>query len=163
MVLHVTLVAVVAPRLAIRLAGRLPRSVRPLIVARLLAAALEFVTMWGWHLPAVHEWGRASGIGFALEQASFLVVGIWIRTVSLAPGAGLAGGPGLLGTITHVTLLGAILTLPTRSLHATCGGPDPTPLTGQALGGPLMIGIATPGYLLGGLIVLHHALREHTT
>ena len=60
----------------------------------------------------------------------------------------------------HITLLGAILTLPTQPVYTTCGGPELSPLVDQALGGTLMLAVATPVYLLGGLYVARRALRE---
>ena len=160
MALHVTLVAVVAPLLSVWLAERLPARGRPVLVAPLLAAAFEFVVMWGWHLPPAHEWARAGAMGFVLEQGSFLLAGLWVWIASLAPGAGFAGSLALLGTSMHVTLLGAIVTLPVRPIYETCGGPDLSPLADQTLGGTLMLAVATPVYLAGGLHVAHRALRE---
>lgn len=162
MVLHVTLIAIAAPLLAVWLAPHLRdmRPLAPVFQAPLLAAAVEFLVMWGWHLPPAHEWARSSGLGFALEQGGFLLAATWVWTASLAPGAGLAGGLGLLLTSMHVTLLGALVTLPNRALYATCGGPGLAPLADQTLGGTLMLSIATPVYLIGGLFVVRHSLQE---
>lgn len=160
MVLHVVLIAIVAPLLAAGFARRLPRGARPVLAAPLLAAAFEFVVMWGWHLPAAHEWARGSAVGFALEQGAFLAAGTWVWAAALAPGAGLPGSVALLGTSMHVTLLGAIVTLPGRAIYATCGGPALSPLADQTLGGTLMLAVATPIYLLGGLHVARRGLRE---
>lgn len=161
MALHVTLIAVAAPLLAVWLAPRLRDTspLAPILRTPLLAAAVEFLVMWGWHLPPAHEWARAGGLGFALEQGGFLVAATWVWTASLAPGAGWAGGLGLLLTSMHVTLLGALVTLPDRALYATCGGPGLAPLADQTLGGTLMLTVATPVYLIGGLFVVHRSLR----
>ena len=59
MILHLGLVGVAAPLLAFGLlgAGLLPR--RGVTVGWAVAASLlEFVIVWGWHTPGLHEQGR---------------------------------------------------------------------------------------------------------
>ena len=150
MALHVTIVALAAPLIAVFLAPRLAASRwAPVVAMPALATVLEFVVMWGWHLPELHAAARFTTWGFMAEQASFLLAGLWIWCAALAPGQALAGAGGLLLTSMHVTLLGAILTLSPRPLYPECGGAGLSPLADQALGGTLMLAVATPVYLAG--------------
>ncbi len=155
MLRHMVLVAIAAPLLAVGLAGR-PRW---LTMSPLLASALEFAVVWAWHLPHLHGLAYRLAPGFVLEQASFLAVGLLVWITALRPGEGLAGAGGLLLTSMHMTLLGALLILAPRDLFAAvCGrGPD---LTGQQMGGLLMLGIGTPVYLIGGLWLVRGVLES---
>ena len=160
MALHVAVVAVAAPLIALGLAPRLAASRwAPLVAAPVLATLFEFVVMWGWHLPGPHAAARFTSLGFLAEQGSFLLAGLWIWCAALAPGQALAGAGGLLLTSMHVTLLGAVLTLSSRPLYPECGGAGLSPLADQALGGTLMLAVATPVYLAGGLALTFGALR----
>jgi putative membrane protein len=155
MLRHMGLVAVAAPLLVLGLPGIARRIALP----PLPAAALEFVVVWAWHLPAAHALGRAGPTGFALEQASFLAVGVLVWAGCLHAGSALAGAGGLLLTSMHMTLLGALLILAPRDLYAAICGTAPD-LTGQQAGGMLMLAIGTPVYLLGGLLLTGRALAE---
>lgn len=155
MLRHMGLVAVAAPLLVIGLPG----PGRWLVVSPLIAAALEFVVVWAWHLPAAHALGRLTGTGFALEQASFLAVGVLVWAGCLRARQPLAGAGGLLLTSMHMTLLGALLILAPRDLYAELCGTAPN-LAGQQAGGMLMLGIGTPIYLIAGLWLTGRALGE---
>src|SRR5690606_4715706 len=111
--------------------------------------------VWGWHLPAAHVAAQTSAAASVAEQASFLGAGLLLWLAVLHPGRQLAGAGGLLLTSMHMTLLGALLILAQRSLYpsAICGGP-----ADQQLGGMIMLGIGTPIYLVGGLILTARAL-----
>ncbi|AJE49055.1 cytochrome c oxidase assembly protein [Celeribacter indicus] len=155
MLRHMGLVAVAAPLLVLGLpphAGRV--AIQPL-----LAAVIEFLLVWGWHLPAAHALGRLSGAGFAAEQASFLLAGVLVWAGCLRAGHPLAGAGGLLLTSMHMTLLGALLILAPRDLYAEICGTAPD-LDGQQVGGILMLAIGTPVYLFGGIALTGRALAE---
>jgi putative membrane protein len=154
MLRHMTVVALAPPLLV---AGSPALSDR--VVSPLAATLLEFAVVWGWHLPALHEAARISGLWFAAEQGSFLVAGLLIWISVLRPGAELAGAGGLLLTSMHMTLLGALLILAGRPLYdAICYGGDA--LSDQQLGGMIMLGIGTPVYLVAGLTRMARLLAQ---
>ncbi|APE45615.1 cytochrome-c oxidase (plasmid) [Sulfitobacter alexandrii] len=158
MLRHMVLVAVAAPFLILglpRLAGRLA-------VPPMAAAVAEFVVVWGWHLPAAHALGRLGAFGFVAEQVSFLVVGLLVWAGCLRADQPLAGAGGLLLTSMHMTLLGALLVLAPRDIYAEICGTAPD-LSGQQVGGMLMLAIGTPVYLVAGLWLTGLGLRERET
>jgi putative membrane protein len=169
MSVHAAVVAVAAPLLAVGLAGsrRDPTPQAPLLFAPLLASALEFVVVWGWHAPALHVAARASPAVMALEQLSFLAVGllVWLAAFGRGrgpAGAGWAGGIlALFLTSMHMTLLGALLALSPRPLygHAHGGFAGLAPLDDQHLGGAVMLLVGGASYLLGGLVLMARLLR----
>ena len=152
MIQHVTLVALAAPLLVLAIPAR---GWGPSV---LLGAVLEFLVVWGWHLPALHGLACFGGFWKMLEQASFLAAGLLVWSGALASESPLAGAGGLLLTSMHMTLLGAVLTLAPTAIYAAacpiCGSVE-----GQQMGGLLMLAIGTPVYLLGGLWLVSRALR----
>lgn len=158
MVRHMVLVALAAPLLVLSL----PDAADWMAVPPLAAALAEFVVVWGWHLPAAHALGRLQGLGFAAEQASFLAVGLLVWASCLRRDQPLAGAGGLLVTSMHMTLLGALLVLAPRDIYAEICGTAPD-LSGQQIGGMLMLAIGTPVYLIAGLWLTGQALRERGT
>ena len=58
----------------------------------------------------------------------------------------------------HMTLLGAMLVLAPRDLYAELCGTAPD-LSGQQIGGLLMLGIGTPVYLAGGLWLVRRTVN----
>lgn len=155
MLRHMVLVALAAPLIVLGL----PRLAERLAVPPLAAALAEFVVVWAWHLPAAHALGRLKATGFAAEQASFLIVGLLVWAGCLRRDQPLAGAGGLLLTSMHMTLLGALLVLAPRDIYAEICGTAPD-LSGQQVGGMLMLAIGTPVYLLAGLWLTGQALRE---
>ncbi|MFD1343118.1 cytochrome c oxidase assembly protein [Litorisediminicola beolgyonensis] len=153
MLRHMTLVAFAAPALVLALPA-LARLAPPVA----LAAALEFAVVWAFHLPALHAMSQAGGLGFALEQALFLTVGVAVWASALPPASPLAGAGALLLTSMHMTLLGALLVLAPVPLYGAEHGTHD--LAGQQLGGLLMLALGTPVYLLGGLALTARQLRE---
>lgn len=154
MLRHMGLVAVAAPLLVLGL----PRLAQRLAPQPLIAAALEFVVVWGWHLPAAHALGRAETSGFLAEQASFLAVGLLVWAGCLNATNPLAGALGLLLTSMHMTLLGALLILAPRDLYGAMH--VAADVAGQQVGGMLMLAIGTPVYLAAGLWLTGRALAE---
>lgn len=159
MLRHMVLVALAAPLLVLGF----PPLGRWLAISPLIAAAIEFGLVWAWHMPAAHGLAYRLPLGFALEQASFLLAGllVWAGCLRSAAtgdaGQALAGAGGLLLTSMHMTLLGALLTLAPRDLYAGFCGTTPD-LGGQAVGGMLMLAIGTPVYLLAGVALAARAL-----
>jgi putative membrane protein len=175
MIVHVAVVAVAAPLLAVGLAAsRLdPTPVAPLLFAPMGAMGLEFVVVWGWHAPLLHAAARGSSAVFALEQASFLAVGllVWLAAFGRGRGRGRGSAPAAWGagilalflTSMHMTLLGALLALSPRPLygHAHAAGiAGLTPLDDQHLGGAVMLLVGGASYLIGGLVLIARLLRQ---
>ncbi|EKE45008.1 hypothetical protein OCGS_1043 [Oceaniovalibus guishaninsula JLT2003] len=154
MLRHVGLVAVAAPLLVLGL----PRLAVLFGGAPLLAAAVEFAMIWGWHLPAMHAWARTDPVGLTAEQLAFLAVGlgVWAGALTAPP---LVGAAALLLTSMHMTALGALLILAPRDVYAAVCGVAPD-LTGQQAGGLLMLALGTPIYLVAGLARVSGALRN---
>lgn len=150
MIRHITLVALVAPLLALGL----PARGAPPVLA---AATLEFVVVWSWHLPALHGLACGSAAVRVAEQAMFLAVGWSVWAGALRRDQPLAGAAGLLVTSMHMTLLGALLTLSPFDLYAEACARTPD-IAAQQLGGMIMLAIGTPVYLIGGLALVAHAL-----
>ena len=153
MLRHASVVAVIAPLLVLGF----PALSRRVAVGPLPASVLEAVVVWTWHLPALHGWARSGALPAGIEQASFLAAGLLVWAGALAPGPRLGGAGALLLTSMHMTLLGALLILAPRDLYPSHHGSD---LAGQQLGGVIMLAIATPAYLLGGLALVAASLRD---
>ncbi|ODN71416.1 cytochrome c oxidase assembly protein [Methylobrevis pamukkalensis] len=175
MTLHMGVVAVAAPLIAIGIAGSRfdPTPRHPVLLGPLLASFVELVVVWGWHVPALHELARGGGPAFAAEQATFFASGLLVWTACLGhaardrEGRSLQGTIGLLVTSIHMTLLGALLSFAGRSLYDHGGhGADPaTVLADQQAGGIIMLLVGGASYLTGGLVLMARILRlpETTT
>lgn len=169
MMLHMTIVAGVAPLLVLGLAGGRFDPVRkvPKLFSPFLASALEFAVIWAWHVPELHHAARQSAAVFMLELSSYLAVGLLLWFAAFGgrdegrrerAAAGIAG---LLLTSMHMTLLGVLLALAERPLymHASTVPWAITPLQDQQIGGVIMLGFGGSIYLLGGLYLLAGLLR----
>jgi putative membrane protein len=169
MTMHMAVVALAAPLLALGLSGTAidPARVSPRLFAPIPASIIELVVVWAWHAPALHHAARHQPLTLALEQASFLAAGLllWIavlggdreqRRVRAA-----AGVVGLLMTSMHMTLLGALFALSPRLLypHLTGAAPGMAPLADQHLGGAIMLLVGGMSYLAGGLWMMAGLLR----
>lgn len=160
MTMHMGVVAVAAPLLALGVAGARLDPVRraPALFAAIPASVLELIVVWGWHTPALHRIARHAPAGLVVEQGMFLLAGllVWLSAFGGDPrdqgnraGAGIVA---LLLTSMHMTLLGALLALPPRPLYAHAAGfAGLTPLQDQHLGGAIMLLVGGAAYLLGGL------------
>ncbi|WP_230426505.1 cytochrome c oxidase assembly protein [Paragemmobacter aquarius] len=156
MLRHMLLVAVSAPLLVLAFPDPLIRLAPPVAIGCLI----EFATVWGWHLPALHAAARSGTPALALaEQASFLAAGIAVWAAALRPGQAVAGAAGLSVTSMHMTLLGALFILSPRDLYAGWCGMPPD-ITAQSLGGLTMLAIGMPAYLAGGVWLLSRALQD---
>lgn len=172
MIAHMGVVAVAAPLLAIGVAGTRFDPLRghrfaPLAI---IASLAELIVVWAWHAPALRELARSSSLATAVEQASFLIVGLvlWLSCFGYDPAGrdrrNAAGVIGLLMTSIHMTLLGVLLALTTRPLYGTepvtCLGYTLSAVVDQQLGGILMLLIGAAVYLAGGLALAARLLRD---
>lgn len=153
MLRHMGLVAIAAPLIVLGWPAT-TRYALPVI----LAAAFEAVVVWGAHLPQLHAAARLGTAPFVLEQVLFLLAGVAVWAGALQPQAPLAGAAGLLLTSMHMTLLGTIIILAPSDIYAALCGVAPD-LSGQQMGGMVMLVIGTPIYLAGGLALTAQALR----
>ncbi|MBA3311663.1 MAG: cytochrome c oxidase assembly protein [Planctomycetaceae bacterium] len=189
MTLHMGVVAVAVPILTMGVAGgRLdPVSKAPRLFSPVLASMAEFVVVWAWHAPALHEAARHNAAGFAAEQGAFLFSGLalWLSAFGglprWQPGRTAAGVIGILLTSMHMTLLGALITLAPRPLYAhdspsaadaaleaLCRFPGSfvaadglSALEDQQLGGAIMLFVGGASYLAGGLWLTAKLVRSH--
>lgn len=179
--LHVTVIAIAAPLLAIGIAGgrRDPVRCAPALLSPVFlpipASIFELVIVWAWHAPVMHHLARGSAAMFVFEQASFLAAGLLVWVSALGGSRiqqrerAIAGVSGLLFTSMHMTLLGVLLALAGRPLyHGTAmdGTALPfglTPLEDQHLGGVIMLFAGGTAYLAGALFRVSGLLkgRDH--
>ena len=170
MTMHMAVVAVGAPLVALGVAGsaRDPVSRWPAWFSAIPASILELAVVWSWHAPALHHAARQGGWVLAIEQLSFLLVGVvlWLSAAAGhprdAPTRRAAGVAGLLFTSTHMTLLGALFALTPRPLyaHAAQAAGGLSPLDDQHLGGAIMLLVGGASYLAGGLWLAREVLRS---
>ncbi len=169
MTMHMGVVAVAAPLLALGIAGGRLDPVRrfPALFAAVPASILELVVVWAWHAPVPHHLARQSAAGMMAEQGTFLAAGLLLWLAAFggdAPRSGhrtAAGVVGLLLTSMHMTLLGALLALAPRPVYAHAEGLfGLTPLEDQHLGGAIMLLAGGVSYLVGGLCLMVGLLRS---
>lgn len=168
MAMHIALVALAAPLIALAVAGTRVDPVRraPHLMAPIPVSLIELVIVWAWHVPALHHAARQQPEMFFLEQASFLCAGalLWLAAIGgdyeqrrARAGAGVAA---LLFTSMHMTLLGALFSLAGRPLFSHAGlSSAPAALEDQHLGGVTMLLVGGASYLAGGLWLTAIALR----
>jgi len=171
MTMHMGVVAVAVPLLALGVAGSRFDPVRhaPRLLAPIPASVVELAVVWAWHAPALHHAARHSTGGLVLEQGMFLLAGLLVWLSAFGGGASQqasrkgAGIIGLLLTSMHMTLLGALLALASRPLYAHMQGwRGLTPLEDQHLGGAIMLLVGGISYLVGGLWLTAGLLRRAT-
>jgi putative membrane protein len=169
MAMHMGVVAVAAPLLALGVAGgRFDPVVRaPSLFPPVPWSIVELVVVWTWHTPVLHHAARHGLPAFAIEQASFLLSGFVVWIAAFGGGARLraertgAGVLALLLTSMHMTLLGALLALAPRPLFAHGHGHGAlSPLDDQHLGGAIMLLVGGISYLAGGLWLGARLLRR---
>jgi putative membrane protein len=171
MTMHIAVIAVAAPLLALAMAGTRtdPVGAIPSLVAPIPASMAELVVVWAWHVPALHHAARNETGVFVLEQGSFAIAGVllWVAAIGgnpeqrrLRAGSGIVA---LLFTSMHMTLLGALFALATRPLfeHTPSLGALAA-VTDQQLGGVIMLLVGGASYLLGGLGLTAVALRSRS-
>lgn len=155
MLRHMLVVAIASALIA----AALPDLGARMPLSPLAATLIEFLVVWGWHLPVLHDAARASTPAYVVEQFLFLAAGLLVWASVLQPGRQLAGAGGLLLTSMHMTLLGALITLSPRLLYGL-HGEGAAALADQQLGGMIMLAIGTPVYLIAGLALIASALRD---
>jgi putative membrane protein len=168
MTMHMGVVAIAAPLIAVALAGSRhdPMCRVGWLGAPIVASMVELVVVWGWHAPAMHLAARHGAAALALEQMSFLAAGmfLWLAAVGgdreqrrRRAGSGMAA---LLFTSMHMTLLGALFALSNRPLFQHVAHiPEAAALSDQHLGGAIMLLVGGASYLLGGLWLTAQMLR----
>lgn len=166
MILHLALVVVVAPLLAIGLRPWLRGAFgfADALSWALLAATFEMVVVWGWHLPGVHAAAALDDSWFVAQQISFLAAGlcVWasVLTVNTRASAG-AGAIAATVTFMHMTMFGLLITLSPRLLYdpAFCRGAlGVTGLEDQRLGGMLMVVFGGLPYAAGAAWCVYRLL-----
>jgi putative membrane protein len=164
MAMHMAVVALAAPLVALGLSGTTPDPARgrPRLFAPIPASMVELVVVWAWHMPSLHLAARHDSWALALEQGSFLAAGLFLWVAAMGGnreerrfrhGAGVVG---LLFTSMHMTLLGALFALTPRPLYTHVS------LADQHLGGAIMLLIGGASYLAGGLWLTGALLRPST-
>lgn len=167
MTMHMAVVAVAAPLIAIGLTGGRfdPARRWPRLFSAVPASVVELVVVWGWHAPGLHHLARGSAAGLAAEQGMFLAAGlfVWMSAfggdVRQAPERAGAGVVAMLLTSTHMTLLGALIALSPRPLYTHAAGSADLALAEQHLGGAIMLLAGGAAYLSGGLWLAAGLLR----
>ncbi|MFC4670471.1 cytochrome c oxidase assembly protein [Seohaeicola nanhaiensis] len=160
MILHMGVVALAAPLLALGLA---PAARGRLAAPGLLAAATlaEAAVVWAWHTPGLHLAARHSATAMTLEQASFLAAALLVWLPALA-GPPLAGALALFMTAMHMTLLGVLIALTTGPagdhVHTGLFGLDA--LRDRQLGGIVMLAAGGGVYVAAGLALAARTLRR---
>lgn len=168
MVAHMGVVAVAAPLIAVGLPMRWQIGASMPMALPVVASLLELLAVWGWHAPAMRAAAEASLTVTVLEQASFLLVGLFLWATSFTQWGerkhALTGAGALLLTSIHMTLLGALLALSPRSLYGagdvTCFGTVLNAGQDQQLGGVIMLLVGAIVYLAGGLVLIGRLLEE---
>ncbi len=177
MTMHMGVVAVAAPLLALGIAGGRLDPVRrapglfAAVSTSILASLLELVVVWAWHAPVPHHLARQSAAGMAAEQGMFLAAGLLLWLSAFGGDVSRSGNPrngsrtaagvvGFLLTSMHMTLLGALLALAPRPVYAHAVGLfGLTPLEDQQLGGAIMLLVGGISYLAGGLSLMVGLLK----
>lgn len=169
MTMHMGVVALSAPLIALGIAGRrfdLTRKA-PRLFAPVPASIAELLVVWAWHAPALHYAARHHPVALIVEQGMFLLTGLFMW-LSAFGGSDLdnrgrrgAGVIGLLLTSMHMTLLGALLALTPRPLYGHAdkiGGLSA--IDDQHLGGAIMLIAGGVSYLAGGLFLMAGLMRH---
>jgi putative membrane protein len=169
MLMHMGVVAVAAPLLALGIAGRPldPARRARWLFAPIQASIVELVVVWAWHAPALHHAARHGTGMLIIEQGMFFFAGMFVWLSAFGGDAlsrknrSAAGVVALLLTAMHMTLLGALLALSPRPLYAHMEGfSGLTATDDQHLGGAIMLIIGGVSYLLGGLWLTVRLLRD---
>lgn len=150
---HMALVTIVTPLFVLGIRGTRWNPVHrsPVLFSPLAACLIEFLVIWTWHLPPLHDAARHHGGAFAMEQASFAGAALYFWLSILGgpgvPGRQASGIIALVLTFAHMTMLGALVALAPRALYAH--GDDA--LIDQQIGGAVMILAGTVAYPLVAL------------
>lgn len=168
MILHLGLVTVASPLIALGIAPWVVASARfrDAISWALLASLFEMVVVWGWHVPLLHALAARHDTVFILQQASFLAAGlaVWTAAASARSRAAIAsGGIALFLTFMHMSMFGLLITLAPRLIYEPdlcLGAFGLSSLDDQRFGGILMAVTGGMPYLLGAAIAGYCFIRE---
>ncbi len=172
MTMHMAVVALAAPLIAVGLAGTRfdPTGRLPLLFSPLLAAMLEFVVVWGGICRRCMARRGREAVLLVVEQGSFLAVGLllWLACLGRAAGGTMAGALigtlGLLLTSMHMTLLGALIAFAGRPLYGHVHGGDAASVVAdQQMGGVIMLFAGGAVYLAGGLFLMARVVLAEET
>lgn len=81
MTLHMAIVAVAAPLLALGIADTRYDPIKTRwawLFAPVPASVIELIVVWAWHAPVLHHAARHTSVGFFVEQLAFLIAGLWV-------------------------------------------------------------------------------------
>lgn len=159
MLLHLGVVALAAPLLAIGLArsGLRVDGLRHLGAWTFLVFSAEMLVVWGWHAPLLHEAAALNVWAFVAQQASFLAVGlgVWLLGFASQSRRGVAAAMfGFFLTFVHMTMLGVILIMAPKLIYPAelcLGAFGFEPLDDQRFGGILMAAWSGVVYLSGAV------------
>lgn len=166
MLLHLGVVALVAPLLAmglVRSGLRLGSNMRGWMA---LAFIIEMVVVWGWHAPLLHEAVARQVLVFVVQQLSFLLVGLAVWLAGLAArerGDLLVAMFGFALTLMHMTMLGVLLLMAPKLIYPAelcLGAFGFEALEDQRLGGVLMAAWGGLAYLAGGIVLGWRLLQQ---
>lgn len=166
MLLHLGVVALVAPLLAVglvRMGLQLGHNMRSWMI---LAFVMEMLVVWGWHAPALHE-AAARHVGvFVIQQLSFLLVGlaVWLAGMAARQRRDLVTAMfGFALTLMHMTMLGVLLLMAPELIYPAelcLGAFGFEQLEDQRFGGVLMAAWGGLAYLLGGIVLGYRLLWQ---
>lgn len=134
-----------------------------------LAAAMQMMLLWAWHLPSLQAWGLTSAIGLVLMHASLFLAALyfWMTVLSLAAARRWHAIFVLLVTGKLACLLGSLLIFAPRPLYAASAGhlhhwghAAAATLADQQLAGLLMIVACPLSYLVAGVAIAALIMRE---
>lgn len=161
MLLHLGVVALAAPLLAIGLArsGLRVDALRPVGVWTFLVFFAEMLVVWGWHAPLLHEAAAINVWAFVAQQASFLAVGVGVWSMGFASQSRRGVAAAMFGfflTFAHMTMLGVMLIMAPKLIYPAelcLGAFGFAQLDDQRFGGILMAAWSGVVYL-GGAVAL---------
>ena len=164
---HMTLVAGIAPLVAWKIARTPLDPVRaaPALFSPLIACLVEFVVVWGWHAPALHDAARHNLAMLVAEQALFSVAALWLWLSILGGGdvarrgRAAAGLIALVLTFAHMTMLGALIALAPRVLYAH----HAITLADQQLGGAVMVLAGAVAYPMAAMWIARSLVAPGTS
>lgn len=168
MILHLGVMVLAAPLIAIGLLGLFPpeRAPRLRFPGAFAVSVFDFAVVWGWHAPALHEAAARLDSVFALQQLSFLVAGLWLWWICIAgrdTGSNAAGAFAMLFASMHMAMLGVLLVLAPALVYAPqfcLGAFGLDPLHDQQLGGSLMALFGALPYVAGGAYLASRLVRQ---
>ncbi|MEH6388385.1 MULTISPECIES: cytochrome c oxidase assembly protein [Pseudomonas] len=160
MLLHLGIVALVAPLLALGLsrAGVQLDGMRNLRGWAILAFSVEMIVVWGWHAPALHEAAARHVSVFVVQQLSFLVAGLAVWLLGFAARSKAAASTTVIGfffSFVHMTMLGMLLILAPALIYPAdlcLGAFGFEQLEDQRFGGILMAAWGGLIYMAGGVV-----------